>query len=157
MTLRLLALLLLLGSTTAAIAETLSCPTLATAVQVGNCPTEDELKYTFNGYCSDKARMYDKDNDACSDFQIYRRLKNKVAWEAGGGMFSAYLSCDLSASSIKSAEPESMTMRRQGKVALLVCRYGDNIEFTHRTRAECSVEGDGSCKPQSSSCRASCN
>jgi hypothetical protein len=72
--------------------------------------------------------MYDKDNDACSDFQIYRRLKNKVAWEAGG-MFSAYLSCDLSASSIKSAEPESMTMRRQGKVALLVCRYGDNIEL----------------------------
>lgn len=40
----------------ASAAETLSCPQLTTALQVGNCPDENELQYTFTGYCSDDWR-----------------------------------------------------------------------------------------------------
>jgi len=41
-----------------AIAESLACPDLAQARQVAACPTEAKLRYTFVGYCSDNARMF---------------------------------------------------------------------------------------------------
>ena len=41
-----------------AVAANFSCPDLAGAVQVNACPTEEELKFTYNGYCSDNAKAY---------------------------------------------------------------------------------------------------
>jgi hypothetical protein len=147
----------MVGATTAALAETLSCPALATAVQIGACPTEEELKYTFNGYCSDNARMYGKDTDACTDYQHYRRMKNTAAWEAANGTFQAYVSCDLPAASVKAAEPSQIALVKQGKITQLVCTYRDGIVFSYRTRAECKIDGEGDCRTGSSSCQASCD
>ncbi len=157
MKLRLVTLVLLFGATTAVLAETLSCPTLATAVQIGTCPTEDELKYTFNGYCSDNARMYGKDTDACTDYQHYRRMKNTAAWEVANGAFQAYVSCDLPAASVKAAEPSRIALVKQGKITQLVCTYRDGIVFSHRTRAECKIDGEGICSTGTSACQASCD
>jgi hypothetical protein len=36
--------------------RTLACPDLAAATQVNACPTEEELKHTYTGFCSDNAR-----------------------------------------------------------------------------------------------------
>lgn len=61
-------LVVLLGSPlSVAMAAAVACPDLATAVQVGACPAEEELKYTFTGYCSDDARAYKGDTDVCTD------------------------------------------------------------------------------------------
>jgi hypothetical protein len=82
----LIAVALLVGpATTAAKGETLFCPDLAAAVQVGACPSEEELRYTFTGYCSDNARLYDPDTVTCSDYKHYRRLKNVALWESRDG------------------------------------------------------------------------
>lgn len=65
-----LVLLLLLAPTlSASAAETLSWPQLTSALQVGNCPDENELQYTFTGYCSDNRRMYEQETGACTDYR----------------------------------------------------------------------------------------
>ena len=156
MTRRLIAFILLFGPAAAALAETLPCPSLSSAVQIGACPNEAELKYTFNGYCSDNARLYGKASDTCTDYQQYRSLKNTALWETAGGTFHAYISCDLPAASVKSAEATRISLAKQGKISQLVCDYRDGIVFTYRTRSECRLEGDGHCDSQGAACKASC-
>ena len=157
MKLRLIALVLMLGSVTTALAETLSCPKLSTAIQIGTCPTEEELKYTFNGYCSDNARMYGKDTDACTDYQQYRRMKNTAAWDAADGAYQGYVSCDLPATAVKTAEASKITLVKQGKIMQVVCTYTNGIAFSYRTRAECKIEGDGICGAAASVCQVICD
>ena len=152
-----LTLLLMSGlSINAAVAETVTCPDLAQAVQVGACPSEEELRYTYTGYCSDNARMYDTKDDVCSSFQNYRKLKNVVLWESVDGAFSAYLSCDLPVSRVKSAAAATIAVARQGSITRVVCAYGDGVVFSHRTKLACRAEGDGSCAGKPGGCRASC-
>jgi hypothetical protein len=153
---RLLALVLLCGSAITNVqADTLSCPDLSAAVQIGACPTEEELKYTFLGYCSDNARMYETD-DTCSDYQRYRRMKNTALWEAGSGAFQAYLSCELPAATIKAARASKIAVSRQGGITRVICTYPDGIAFTHRAKGNCKVEVNGDCAANPDACRASC-
>ena len=76
---RLLALLLTALSS-AALAAPVACPELSSVEKVGECPTEEDLRFTFNGYCSDNARMYGKPSDVCTDYRLYRKMKNTVLW-----------------------------------------------------------------------------
>ena len=152
-----LTLLLLSGlSINLALAETINCPDLAQAVQVGACPSEEELRYTYTGYCSDNARMYDMKDDVCSSFQNYRMLKNVVMWESGDGAFSGYVSCDLPVARVKAASIATIAVARQGSMTRVVCTYGEGVVFSHRTKQACRPEGDGSCAGNPAGCRASC-
>lgn len=144
MNLRLAACFLLLGpAALAARADVVSCPDLGAAVQVGTCPAEEELRYTFSGYCSDDARMYRGENDVCHDYARYRKLKNIVMWESADGAFQAYVSCDLPTATLRQARPLAMTVAKQGRITRLTCRYGDGLAFTWRSRAECTVQTAG--------------
>lgn len=139
----------------AALAATVACPDLATAVQVGACPAEEELRYTFNGYCSDDAKAYKGETDVCTDYQRYRALKNVALWESADGVFNAYVSCDRPPASVKGARASGVRVGKQGKMTQLVCSYGEGISFTHRTRAECKVDASADCT--GAACKASCN
>ena len=55
---RLLSLALFALAPQLAAAATVACPDLAGAVQVASCPAEEELRYTFSGYCSDYGKAY---------------------------------------------------------------------------------------------------
>lgn len=153
-----LAFALLIGAGLPAVpasAETLACPDLSGARQVAACPTEAELRYTFVGYCSDNARMYDGKADACTDFATYRKVKNIALWESADGAFDAYPSCELAPEAIRAAKPVRIAVERKGAITQVACDYGNGIRFTHRTRSSCRVEGDGRCdSPQG--CRATC-
>lgn len=148
----LLAFLSLAGT---AAAESVSCPDLAAAVQVMPCPPEDELHYTFTGYCGDNARIYGKDGEHCADYAAYRRLKNVALWEAANGEFRTYLSCDLPAAEIKAAKPVRMAVTTQGKLTQVVCHYRDGVAFSYRTKAACKVVA-GDCAT-TGGCQASCD
>lgn len=151
------ALLLLPLLVAVARAETVTCPDLAQAARVGACPSEEELKYTFDGYCSDNARIYNwQEEQVCTDYALYRRLKNVALWEAGKGDFQAYLSCDLPQQQVKSAKPTRIGVEVKGKLTRVVCSYGEGIAFVHRTKARCQVEGSGDCSGDPSACRAKC-
>lgn len=151
---RLLLACLLLPSLHAAQGATMACPDLAAAVQVGTCPTEEELQYTYVGYCSDNARMYAKDNDECANYQAYRRLKNLVLWESANGDFSGYVSCDLPLEKLRAARAQAVRVARQGSITRLVCSYGEGLSFTHRTRTTCTPPAEATCT--GAACQADC-
>ncbi len=153
----LVALTLLLAPGLAASAGPLACPDLAGAVQVGGCPTDAELQYTFTGYCSDNARMYDKSDPVCNSFESYRRLKNVALWESADGHFHGYLSCDLAENTIKAARASAVAVSRKGNLTRVICSYPDNITLVHRSRQNCTVEGDGNCAANPAACKARCD
>lgn len=148
---------LALGLALPAHAETIACPDLSKAVQVATCPSEDELRYTFTGYCSDNARMYGKDTDTCTSYENYRKLKNVALWESADGAFQAYLSCELPAGALNKLQPVTLVVTKNKKLTQLICNYPERITFTHRTKAECKVLGDGNCAANPAACKASCD
>jgi hypothetical protein len=148
--------LLVAATLPSAQAATLSCPDLATAVQVGTCPTDEELKYTFTGYCSDDARAYRGETDVCTDFQRYRKMKNVAMWESVDGVFDAYVSCELPKVALKAAKLSGMRVGKQGKVTQLICSYGNGVSFTYRTRDEGTVGSSVDCSASAASCKANC-
>lgn len=139
-----------------AAAGEVACPDLAAAVQVATCPSEEELRYTYTGYCSDNARLYGKDEETCASFDNYRKLKNVAMWESVDGAFHGYLSCDLTPAAIKAAKPRRVEVGKAGKLTRVACDYGDGIVFAHRTRAACKPAGDGACGA-GTPCKASCD
>lgn len=154
----LMATLLLGAGLPAAFADSMTCPDLSTAVQVGTCPSEEELRYTFSGYCSDDGKAYRGETDPCTDFALYRKLKNVALWESKDGAFDAYLSCEGPKGTLQQAKAASMRVTQKGKITQLVCSYGPGIAFTHRTRAQCVVEaGSADCAGNPAACKARCD
>jgi hypothetical protein len=153
----LLALTLALGAMAPARALTLLCPDPAAAVQVGACPSEEELKHTYTGFCADNANLYGKDQQTCASYENYRKAKNIALWESKDGVFQAYISCDLPAAALKRLKPVSISVGMQGKLTRLACLYTDEVVFTHRSKAACKVSGDGNCAADAAACRAECN
>ena len=137
-----------------ALAGDVSCPDLAGAVQVAPCPSEEELQYTFNGFCGDNSRLYARDTDTCVSYRNYRMVKNIALWEAAGGEFQAYLSCDLAPATIRAAKARSITASKVARLTRVACDHGDGIVFVHRTHAACKVEGGSECA--GGTCKAVC-
>jgi hypothetical protein len=153
---RLIVLVLGCAAVFPAFAGEIACPDLASAVQVATCPSEEELKYTYTGYCSDNARLYGKDKETCATYENYRKLKNVVLWESADGAFHAYLSCNLAPAAIKAAKPRRVEVGKAGQLTRVACDYGDDIVFAHRTRAACKPAGDGACV-EGKPCKAGCD
>ncbi len=137
-----------------ALAESVPCPDLSNIVQVGTCPSEEELRYTYKGYCSDNARMYDKATDVCEDYGRYRTFKNTGLWETRDGRFSGYLSCDREGD-LSRVKPKRITVSKQGSVTRVACVYEEGITLTYRTKAQCTVPANG-CASPSVACAAEC-
>jgi hypothetical protein len=160
---RILALTLLTLST-GALATTIACPDMKAATRAGACPTEEELLFTFNGYCSDNARMYGKGTEVCTDYQAYRKMKNVVLWESRDGEFQGYVSCDLTEAQVKALKPSGITANREmtggrgseRSINRLMCSYGEGIVFSRRSREECRVEAAEACKTDAAACKAEC-
>lgn len=151
--------LVLLGLAAAlpvAMAATVVCPDVAKAVQVGTCPSDEELKYTFTGYCSDDAKAYKGETDVCTDFQLYRQLKNVALWESADGVFDAYVSCELPKDTLKLSKLTSARVTQQGKLTLLTCSYGQGVNFVYRTRAQCTLDRGATGATQTPSGQATC-
>ena len=144
-------------------ATALACPSLASAVQVDACPSDELLQTGYSGYCSDNRRMYAADHDTCSRFENYRKLKNVTLWEAGaGGAWQGYLSCELPRERLQAARLASMAVSRQGSVTRVACAYtvdgspGEALTLAHRTKARCTLLADPACAADPAACRVRC-
>ncbi|MBR9971782.1 hypothetical protein [Magnetospirillum sulfuroxidans] len=129
----------------AAGAEQIGCPDLAQAVQVGDCPSEAQLKYSYAGYCSDDARMYDKDNgNTCVTLEDFKKLKNHALWEAGD--FQGYLHCGRTPEQTRALKLTEVKVAPAGKLTRVVCTYEDGAQMVLRTRRACTeAEGKITC------------
>lgn len=154
------ALLLMLAPAGAALAQTLSCPPLASAVQAGACPSDEDLRTGYTGYCSDNRRLYAADADTCTNLENYRRLKNVALWEAGpDGAWQGYLSCELPRERLHAAPAKRISVSRQGTVTRVACHYGDDgnsLLLAHRTKARCTVLAEPACAADPGACRVQC-
>jgi hypothetical protein len=161
MPLRQFANILLLALTLAASAalagETVLCPDLSQTQQVADCPTEEQLRYSYLGYCGDDRRMYEKDNVTCTAFEHFRDLKNTALWESTDGSFQSYVSCSLKPEAVKGLKAERMSAAKAGSLTKLTCAYPSNVSFTRRGKAACTLEGDGACGPDGQACKARCD
>ena len=137
-------------------AATLACPDLSQASQVNACPTEEELKHTYSGYCSDDKKVYGRETDNCLRYKDYRAMKNTALWESQEGDFSAYVSCDLHANKVKDLKAKDLKIEQQGSLTKVVCTYPNNITFTYRTKATCKIADENACKSRGADCRANC-
>lgn len=150
-----LLVLSLCWASTGAMAEIRACPDLSTTVQVGACPSEEDLEYTFKGYCSDNARMYDKTEQVCTDYTLYRALKNVSLWETRDGSFDGYVSCDPAKVGFAAGKARAVEISRQGSVSRIACSYTTGVVFTHRTKAKCVADA-AACASDPAACKASC-
>lgn len=152
---RLVAVVLMFGAATA-FAAPVSCPDPGSAVRAGTCPSEEELQFTFNGYCSDNARIYGKGAEVCASYQAYRALKNVVLWESGDGTFQAYVSCDLPEARLRALRPTGISANREKGIDRLSCSYGEGVVFTRRNHETCRIESAAACTRLPSACKAEC-
>lgn len=134
-----------------------ACPDLSAAKQVNACPTEEELKHTYTGFCSDNAKAYAKETDTCPHYEDYRAMKNTALWESGDGVFDGYVSCDQPPAKVKALKASGMKVVKQGSITKLVCSYPNGINFTYRTKAACKLEDDKACAAGAANCRATCD
>jgi len=137
-------------------AETLVCPDLGSAVQVNACPTDDELQYTYKGYCSDNARMYDKGEQVCTDFALYRLKKNVSLWETGDGRFAGYVSCETGLVPLGQGRAVMLAVSQLGSVTRVACSYDIGVTFSLRTKAKCTATV-ADCSTAPGTCRADCS
>ena len=138
------------------VAETVPCPALSTLAQVGACPSEEELRFTFDGYCSDNGRAYDKpEKQICTDFALYRAMKDVALWETSDGRFSGYVNCDPGKSGLAGAIPNGLRIDKQGSVTRMTCTYSSGVAFTYRSKAQCVAE-TVACASNPGACVATC-
>lgn len=157
MKLRQLAPALLLASLSlSAAAAQYACPDLGGAKQVNACPTEDELKHTYSGFCSDDKKVYGGETDNCIRYQDYRAMKNNALWESADGAFDGYVSCDLPKSKVQTLKATSMKIEQQGSLTKVVCSYPNAIKLTYRTKGACKVD-DKACAAKPGGCQATCD
>lgn len=134
-----------------------ACPDLASSAQVNACPTEEELKHTYSGFCSDDGKAYAKETGSCLRYKDYRQMKNVARWESGDGVFDGYVSCDLPPAKIKALKATGMKIERQGKLTKVVCSYPGSINFTYRTKGACAIADDKACDADAAACSATCD
>ncbi|MCB1938036.1 MAG: hypothetical protein KDF24_06370 [Rhodocyclaceae bacterium] len=137
-------------------AEALRCPDVSAVVQVGTCPSEAELTYTFGGYCGDNKRMYEIGDTVCESYENYRKAKNVVLWASADGQFEGYVSCDLPEPALRAAVLEHMTVSSKRGLTRVACGYSEGVLFAHRTRASCEINDAARCAADASACEADC-
>lgn len=130
---RLLALVLLALAALPARAETaVTCPVLAEARQVGNCPTEAELDGLLDAVCAD--------DPICNDaFKVVKMRKNVALWETPDGNFAGYVTCAQPAEKARDSKLEKMQVVFRDAVNSVNCLYDKGVRLSHRTKADCAL------------------
>lgn len=146
-----LALAVLLLAPVVAGSETLVCPSLEQTRQVNACPTDEQLRVSFLGFCSDDNKAYQGQTDPCTDFERFRRWKNTALWESADGVFGGYRSCEAPAASATLAR---LQLDKKGPIQVVQCAYSDGTVLSHRTRKTCTLPP--TCASDPSQCQASC-
>lgn len=132
------------------------CPSVTKVVQVGTCPSEEDLRYTYHGFCSDNQRMYDRKTEGCIDYRQYREMKNTSLWESADGEFQAYLSCEAPASKRAAARAVKVAVSTKGGITQVVCTYDQGFSFTRRSRDRCTALPEAACATDPAACGVSC-
>ena len=145
--------------------NTILCPDISKATQIGECPTEDELKHMFKDGCGVERNPTAKKPKLCDSYAEFKRRKNTALWESSDGQFMGYVSCTIPAAKIKDSKPMSVAVSQKNGLVKVSCNYQGGIKFTMRTRSVCRVPGvknsnvvmRADCSSDASACRVECD
>lgn len=133
------AAVLALAGGSAAAETVLACPRLVEAVQVGSCPSEDELRHRYSTTCSPLQRRAGR----CPGYSEFTDERNTALWEDAEGAFMGYVSCAVPEKVIALAKPLEIAVERRGPITSVACAYEGGVTLSYRTREECRIEGPG--------------
>ncbi len=143
------------------------CPDISKAVQVADCPAEEELKHMFSSTCG-AAETNSKDQKVsgmCKSFEAFKQRKNTALWESADGEYMGYVTCNVPATQIKAGKLLKISLAHVGVMDKLICTYEGGTELALRTRKSCKIPGAKlnlkfmilNCPEGGESCKAVCD
>ena len=143
-----------------------TCPDISKAVNVGACPSGDDLRRMFQSTCGSR----DTENEnphakgVCKHFSLFKKAKNTALWESADGKFEGYLSCDAKESEIRAGKLVKISTAQIREWDRVICTYEGGAELVLRTRETCEVPGatllgrhmGRMCEAGDQECRAVC-
>lgn len=138
------------------------CPDLSKAKQVGDCPTEADLKRYFKSTCGWANKPGKKKPDLCDSIEGYKLRKNIALWESGDQEFMGYLTCNTPPAEIKAAKSVRVAVSERAGIYKVACGYEGGLTLTYRTRMVCKIPGaepsksSSDCGPDAASCKVVC-
>ncbi|MCP5368485.1 MAG: hypothetical protein H6906_13330 [Hyphomicrobiales bacterium] len=145
-------------------ADTLRCPDLAAAEQVGNCPSLRELRILFGSTCGGEANPDAAKPGLCDSFEEFQRQRATALWEAGEAGFAGYLPCALTAKDLAAGRLAAVAVAGK-RVTRITCTYagaGDGpVTLTLRRRGACALpsgaaQGRADCTADPAACAVDC-
>lgn len=120
-----------------------TCPDIAQAKQVGDCPSDEEMKRMFMSSCglSDTKGENPHAKGLCKNFVMFSKAKNTALWESGDGEYMGYITCDQPAAKIKAGKLIKVSLGQKGVMDRIICGYEGGAELVLRTRQTCEIPG----------------
>lgn len=136
----------------------LACPSLATAQQLGTCPSEQDLRIAYRASCPE----FMEKRGECKPFKGFAMAKNTALWSVMGGSeeFMAYVSCAKSNAEVTTSKPVSIEAKcalKSGRCEAR-CTYDSGVTFSLRVKGACqTATGEKiTCKDDPQSCVFKC-
>jgi hypothetical protein len=143
----------------------IQCPDISQARQVGECPTEAEVKSMFKTTCGWERDPQAKKPDKCDTYAAFKALKYRSMWESSDGEFMGYVSCATPAAEIQAGKPREIAVSQKNGLYKIVCSYQGGAALTMRIRSVCKIPDakptkynviKANCETNPSACRVEC-
>ena len=141
------------------------CPDISQAKQVGECPSEAEVKSMFEANCGWERDPNAKKPGKCDTYAAFKELRHRSMWESADGEFMGYVSCSKPAAEIKSGQPKEIAVSQKNGLYKVVCSYQSGAALTMRIRSVCRIPDakptkynviKANCESDPSICRVEC-
>ena len=145
--------------------NTIPCPDVFEATQIGGCPEEDNLKHMFKVSCGFERDPTAKKPELCDSYAEFKRRKNTALWESSDGEFMGHVTCATPAAEIKGSKLISVAVSQKNGLYKVSCNYQGGIKLTLRTHNVCrvpevknsSVVMRADCGSDTSACKVECD
>jgi len=123
--------------------NTYTCPDIAKAVKVAECPSEDELVRMFDSTCGSKDTQGKNPHAKgfCTSYKTFKMAKNTALWESADGEYMGYVTCNVPVDKIKAGKLQKISLGQKRVMDRIICSYEGGGELVLRTRETCKIPG----------------
>ncbi|MBF0249118.1 MAG: hypothetical protein HQL35_00665 [Alphaproteobacteria bacterium] len=135
-----------------------ACPDLTKGVKLGDCPSEQEMKDSYNASCPEALQK----SGACPEFGSYMVLKSKALWSvfSSGQEFLPYISCLISEEKVRASKPIGVRVKCDTATerCKALCEYDNDVYVELRFAGMCHTDtGEAiDCKTDPVACAVTC-
>ncbi|MCW8916873.1 MAG: hypothetical protein OQK24_13610 [Magnetovibrio sp.] len=136
----------------------LTCPELSAAEQLGNCPSQQELKEGYDATCPSAMAK----RNQCKPFSAYIKSKGKAIWSVmmNGEEQLPYIHCGVTQETVRASKPQSVSVKSslQTLRSEVKCTYENDFSLRFPIKGHCSTGNRGvvECKKDAQDCVVKC-